>query len=815
MIGHCLCRIAIFIAVVGLLSGHAGAQLPDFRVGPGSITFSNPTPVEGEEIMIWVDLENMGDATPTMNEDLGVALYEGDPRNSQPLQIVCRDVVIELKPGQSKRVKARWRPPPGQTDIYAVVNPAGDAHIQEADESNNIAHTTLVAEALTFPSATPEQIENAIAKGVAWIEAQQGKHSRTCLQCGAENQMILSCINCIASLKGLPENFVSDSMWNFGEDRVQETALALQALLGAGQVPDSPAVQKGLTFLLEQNWNEFSVYQFAVVLPVLGAIQDAAYRARAQFAVNKLVEKQLPLPNSEFADPRDNGGWGYGWTADGAHMNMVIYALYAAKQLELDIPQETWARAEKWVRRNQTETGGWLYNLVEDGSPWAIGVYGSMTATGLWALRACGASVADAQIQEGIAWVQKYWTLTRNPGANSWLYYYLLSLQRFCDIPPVQETLAGHAWYAEMSNMMVARQESDGRWQGAESDFLTTCFAVMALSRTLVGSTNVKSAHIGPTQPNIGPNIGIAPRSLRFSPPVPRVGEAVRLSATLRNTGTPFDSIFNVGFYADEVKVATAEVLWTAALGETSVSADWVPTTTGDVKITARIALEEADESDNMAVETLTVYPKSTAATDMQLAKPQKLGENLYQLGNVILDTAKTEVSVPGEINIVSANANIEFFACGELGKTHESVLILHVEPVYLYMALGVLGLEAGMNLEKEGDARHPEGSRVEIWVEWASGDEVISHRAERLVWNAFQERPMQETPWVFTGGRLINEQLTAQLFHNIIAVYRDPDALFNHPLPTGTDDNTYRVNTDVIPPQGTKVTVIIRPANA
>ena len=289
----------------------------------------------------------------------------------------------------------------------------------------------------------------------------------------------------------------------------------------------------------------------------------------------------------------------------------------------------------------------------------------------------------------------------------------------------------------------------------------------------------------------------------------------MRLSATLRNTGTPFDSIFNVGFYADEEKVATAEVLWTAALGETSVSADWVPTTAGDVKITARIALAEADESDNMAVETLTVHPKSTAATDMQLAKPQKLGENLYQLGNVILDTAKTEVSVPGEINIVSANANIEFFACGELGKTHESVLILHAEPVYLYMALGVLGLEAGMNLEKEGDARHPEGSRVEIWVEWARGDEVISHRAERLVWNAFQERPMQETPWVFTGGRLINEQLTAQLFHNIIAVYRDPDALFNHPLPTGTDDNTYRVNTDVIPPQGTKVTVIIRPANA
>ncbi len=808
MIRHCLCRIAVFIAVAGVLSGRAIAQLPDFHVDADSITFSNPAPVEGEEIIIWVRVKNVGDATPTMNEDLVVNLYEGDPRKTQPLQILCRDVILELKPGKSGRVKARWRPPPGQAEIYAVVNPPGDAHIQEADAGNNVAHTTLVAEALTFPAATPKQIEKAIARGVAWIEAQQGKHSRTCLQCGAVNQLILSCITCNANLKGLAENFIPGSMWNFGEDRTQETALALQALLGAGRTLDSTAVQKGLTFLLEQDWNEFSVYQYAVVIPVLVATQDPTYRARAQFAVNQLVKKQLPVKNSQFADPRDNGGWGYGYTADGAHMNMVIYALYAAKQAGLEIPQQTWERAEKWVRRNQIETGGWLYNLVDDGSPWAIGVYGSMTATGLWALRACGAPVEDAQIQKGIAWVRKYWTLTRNPGANSWLYYYLLSLQRFCDIPPMQETLAGHAWYDEMSSMMVARQEPNGRWQGAESDFLTTCFAVMSLSRALVG----------PTQPNIG----IVPRSLRFSPPAPRVGEAVRLSATLRNTGTPFDGILNVGFYVDEGEVATAEVLWTPTLGETSISADWVPTTAGDVTVAAQI--ETSDNSavthslftaDNMATEALTVYPQSTAATDAQLAKPQKLGENLYQLGSVIFDTNKREVRVLGEINIVGADANIEFFACGKLGKTHESVLILHAEPFYLFTALGLLALEPGMNLVDEGDARQPEGSLVEIWVEWERADEIVSRRAEQLMWNAFQERPMQETPWVFTGSRIINNQLTAQLFHNIIAVYRDPDALFNHPLPTGTDDNTYRVNTDVIPPQRTKVTVIIRPVDA
>ena len=795
-----LLKFAIGMFVLLLFTTSGFAQLPDFYVDANSITFSNPTPFEGEEITIWVEVKNVGDGTPTMNEDLVVDLYEGDPA-TKPLQIVCKDVILELKPKKAGRVKAQWQPPPGKTEIYAVVNPTGEKHIQEADVGNNITHAALTAEARTFPSVTSEQIQNAITKGIGWIEAQQGRHSRTCLQCGTENQLILICITCGASLKGLAENFIPGNTWNFGEDQTQETALALQTLFATGHTSSHPPVQKGLDFLLAGDWNEFAVYQFAVIVPVLVATQDPAYRERAQFAVNQLIKKQLPISGSEFTDERDDGGWGYGYTADGAHMNMVIYALYAAKQWGLDIPPDTWARAEQWIRRNQTETGGWLYNLVDDGSPWAIGVYGSMTATGLWALRACGVPVDDPQVQKGIAWVKKHWTLTRNPGSNSWLYYYLLSLQRFCDIPPTVDTLAGYDWYDEISRKMVAQQESDGRWRGSESDFLSTCFAVMSLSHALVGPTE--------------PNIGFVPRSLRFSPPSPRVGEAVRLSATLRNTGTPFDGILNMEFYVDDEKVAATEVLWTPELGETVVSADWAPTTEGEIELVARLDIADADVNDNTASEKLTVHPQSTAAADVELAKPKKIGENVYQLGNVVFDIGKREVTVPGEINIVGGDANIEFFACGKLGKTHESILIVDAEPIYMLTALGVLDFEAGRNLVVEGDPRPPTGSPVDIWVEWQQGDAVISRRARELVWNAFREQPMQETPWIFTGGRIKNRQFTTQLFHNIIAVYRDPDSLFNHPLPTGTDDRTYRVNTDVIPPKGTKVKLIIRPIEA
>ena len=792
-----LVALKIRLLFVLLLVVPTYAQLPDFHVDTKSITFSNPNPVEGEEIIIWVEVKNVGEATPTMNEDLIVDLYEGE-RRTNPLQILVNDVILDLKVGETGRIAAQWQPPIGKTEIYAYVNPSGEKFIQESDITNNVSHTVITATPKTFPQVTPEEIQTAIDRGVAWIESRQGKSSRTCLQCGVENQIILSCFNCNASLKGLAENFVPGSKWNFGEDPLQETALALQALLASGRKTTDYAVQKGVTFLLEQDWNTLDVYQYAVLIPVLVAIRNPEYKRNAQFAVNQLVKKQLPVKGNEFADPRDDGGWGYGLSADGAHMNMVIYALYAAKQWGLEIPEQTWERAEKWIRRNQTETGGWLYNLVDNGSPWAIGVYGSMTATGLWALRACGVTTEDIQIQDGVDWLERHWSLTRNPGCNSWLYYYLLSLQRFCDMPPKLKTLAGRDWYDEISRMMVARQHPDGRWHGAESDFLATCFAVMTLSRALVGPTE--------------PNFAVVPQTLRFSPPSPRVGEVVRLSATLTNNGTQIDETLKVRFFADDEEIETAEVFWTSSLNETVVTVDWVPKQEGDTTVSVQVDFKDSDSSDNSDSTTLTVHPKSTSPTDAALVKPKEISEGIYQVGDVLLDTNKKEVVIPGEINIATGDTTIEFFACGLLGPSHESILMLNTEPVSIFVALGLLELKPGMNLEVQGDPHDPEGSHVQVWVEWKQGDKVVSKIARELVWNKFTKQPMQKTHWVFTGGRIRTNQLTSQLTHNIIAVHRDPDSILNHPLPGGIDDRTYRVNTDVVPPKGTKVKVIIRP---
>ena len=798
----------LFIVMLCLIPFYTQAQqtpLPDFEVDSTSFLFSNPSPLEGEEITIYVTVKNVGQAGQTINEDLVVNLYEG-ALETTPLQIMCRDVILGLGVGESNRVKTQWRPPPGTTEVYAVVNPAGDdKEIQEANRSNNIAHTSITPTQRTFPKATPEQIQNAIQRGVVWVRAQQGRHNRTCLQCGSQNQLISICVICGATLKGLPEDLVRGPAWDLGENDKQETALALLALTAAGVPASDPAVQQGLDFLMAQDWNNFDVYVHSIVLPTLVAANRPEYRKRAQFSVNQLVKNQLPFGGEEFSDPRDFGGWGYGATADGAHFNWVVYALYAAKQWGLDVPSETWKRAEEWIRSNQTETGGWLYNRVEHGSPWAEGVYGSMTATGLWTLRAFGVPVEDPQVQKGLEWIKKHWSLTRNPGANSWHHYYFVTLQRFCDISPKQDTLVGHDWYQDIASMFVAEQQPDGRWIDHEDYFPTTCFALMFLTRALPK----------PVQPDLG----ALDRSLRYSPPSPRVGDPVRISVTLTNTGAPLEATVPVDFYDGPPtrggkKIDSQEVLFNRNLDETTTGINWIPSEDGDhtlyVVVDPNATFADLSRSNNTTSQQLTIRPESAAAI-APTSDIRKISDGVYQIGAVTVDVNKHEVIMNGEINVISQETILEFFAVGKLGKTHESLIMLDAEPTHIQLALLRLNLNPGMNLTVEGDPHLPKGDPVELWVEWERGDQIVRYRAEELVWNAMTKQPMQQTHWVFTGGRFLGNQFTTQLFHNIIAVYRDPDSIFNHPLSGGTDDRTYRVNTDVVPSKATPVRIIAR----
>ena len=132
----------------------------------------------------------------------------------------------------------------------------------------------------------------------------------------------------------------------------------------------------------------------------------------------------------------------------------------------------------------------------------------------------------------------------------------------------------------------------------------------------------------------------------------------------------------------------------------------------------------------------------SVSAQEEQEKQPEleEIADNVYRIDKLIVDLNKKEMIINGWINM--QNGQIELFACTSWGKTHESVLVLDVQPYCMQVGLILLGLEYEGGLRFQGDPLMPKGDSVEVWVGWESeeGDTLI-YRAEDLIYNIVEYR--------------------------------------------------------------------------
>lgn len=479
--------ISIFIFFASVLSLYA---LPDLILE--NLTFFQASPTEGNSVEISVNVKNIGDVDVSQREDVEIRFYDGDPKEPKldALRIEDSDqLLVGLKRDKVETITIKWRARAGKNEIHAIVDP--NNLIKESNESNNLLKASIsVSPWNEKVGATrrvaPTDIDAAIKRGITWLKTQQGEFVIRCLIDGFENPTtVTSCMQCRANLEGLPIDKKSDEPWEptLGPG---STAFVIYTFLTAGLTEDDPSVQKGLDYLLSLDWESWNeTYDFAVsIMALMATGNKAKCRDKVEYGVKRLVEAQLSTKKGH--DLISDGGWGYGPLADGAHIQYVLFALYLAKNWGLEIPPSTWKKAEGWVSRTQTKSGGWDYNTI--GGQWARSPYGSMTATGIMSLRICGVPVEDQRIQRAVKWLERHYTITSNPGAYSWHYYYLVALQRALDLYPPVETLGGHNWYKEAVNYIVAHQEADGRWKGTlleTGDVATTCLAILFLKRPL------------------------------------------------------------------------------------------------------------------------------------------------------------------------------------------------------------------------------------------------------------------------------------------------------------------------------------------
>jgi hypothetical protein len=206
---------------------------------------------------------------------------------------------------------------------------------------------------------------------------------------------------------------------------------------------------------------------------------------------------------------------------------------------------------------------------------------------------------------------------------------------------------------------------------------------------------------------------------------------------------------------------------------------------------------------------------------------------------------------------ILDEHDPLEYFACPLAGgKLHETVIATDAKPSTINLAMMMLKYSAGGGVEFLGDPKVPRGDRVLMYVEWDRSEaeairgyletveprwkrpnhegvrEKIDEgaiewrpgpkarvRAEDLVFDMWLGRPMQRSSWVYTGSEFRRDPDTGRHRYRadsegvLVAVYRDPSAVFNTPLKGGEDDTYYCVDDTMVPPRGTRCTLFILPA--
>lgn len=185
-----------------------------------------------------------------------------------------------------------------------------------------------------------------------------------------------------------------------------------------------------------------------------------------------------------------------------------------------------------------------------------------------------------------------------------------------------------------------------------------------------------------------------------------------------------------------------------------------------------------------------SLLPLALAVSSTALAQPpssappkvEKTGENQYRIGQIKVDTALREISVPGHLNDVTI---LEFVANTEKGfKAYESAVTLATDGVTFNTALLLIGLDKSRARVpvRHFDPEPPRGDPVELWVEWRSPMGAQKIRVESLLLDKRTNQTMPEGPWVYTGSAFMDNHYMADMDGVLIGFVHSPSPVIENP---------------------------------
>lgn len=161
----------------------------------------------------------------------------------------------------------------------------------------------------------------------------------------------------------------------------------------------------------------------------------------------------------------------------------------------------------------------------------------------------------------------------------------------------------------------------------------------------------------------------------------------------------------------------------------------------------------------------------------------------------------------------------LEFFLCASGSSEHESVLRSPVKPSHLHAALLMIGLTAGEPVRYSEAAQKwlpPQGPPLAIHCVFEKNGQPQLVPAYRLMRDIRSKREMPPTTWIFTGSRLMDGgAYAADRTGYLISVVNFDLTVIDIPRLASNANEAleWEINSDAMPPAGTKITLVIEPA--
>lgn len=190
----------------------------------------------------------------------------------------------------------------------------------------------------------------------------------------------------------------------------------------------------------------------------------------------------------------------------------------------------------------------------------------------------------------------------------------------------------------------------------------------------------------------------------------------------------------------------------------------------------------------------------------------EKIDEERYRIGNIVIDRGTSSFSVPGKI--LHLGDPLEYLAVATAGmKEYESLLELSILPGDFNLACILIGLDEEKSVKPryQFDEREAEGQRVSISLSWESDGETITASGSSVLKvgaNAFED-----DSWVYIGSSTGNygKEFMADTGGTLIGFVHDPYSIIDHKNGAGIGNyGLVTGNEEILPVEGTDITLTI-----